>query len=58
MGKTFFTMLMDADLHQELKLYAAQNGVSMKHLIEQGIDIVLNKIAENKRDEIAGKRNA
>lgn len=55
MGKTFFTMLMEEGLHRELKLYAAQNGVSMKHLIEQGIDIVLNKIAEKKRE---GKRDA
>lgn len=56
MGRTFFTMLMDVDLHRELKIMAVENGVSMKHLIEQGIDIVLN--AEKKRNEITRKIDA
>ncbi len=58
MGRTFFTMLMDVNLHRELKIMAVENGVSMKHLIEQGIGIVLNEIAEKKRNEFVGKRDA
>jgi len=54
MGKVFFTMLMDAQLHRELKLYAVENNITMKHLIERGILDVLN--VEKKGNEFAGKR--
>ncbi|MBE7547091.1 MAG: hypothetical protein HS127_08180 [Planctomycetia bacterium] len=51
MGKTFFTMLMDAGLHRELKILAVENGVSMRCLIERGIGIILDR--EKKENEFA-----
>lgn len=53
MGRTLFSMFIDANLHRELKLYAVENGVSMKHLIEQGIDIILHDA--KKGSEFVGK---